>query len=388
MIRLAVVLAVAMGCRAGFDDVPDAAPRPPDAACVPMVPPSPALVPSNGITSELLACVTANVAAVTVSFDTDTGAIQGLRAAGEGVDAGIGFALVGSLGVFSAERFDVPPGATWTATGSRSLVLYAASTIVVDGTLDVGSTDAAGGPGGGSGSIGDVRTACEGKDGPYKFSLPAGAGAGGGGGATAGGNGASTTSDASGSTAGGPGGGACSEPSTIPLVGGSGGGAGGTENMVVMGGTGGGGGGAVQLVAMTSITVTGTVASPGAGGGMIAGGKGGSGGGAGGAILIESPTVTMMGALTANGGAGAGADNPTASDTRAGRGHVTDAQPAAGTGGGGNGGVGATVPTNGATLTSGGGGGGSVGASEIRAIDVTASGLMSPAAKRSQAVLE
>jgi hypothetical protein len=387
MVRLAVALTVAMGCRGGFDEVPDAAPRP-DAACVPVVPPSPALVPSNGITSELLACVSANVGAVTVTFDTDTGAIPGVRAAGEGVNAGIGFAVAGSLGVFSADSFAVPPGATWTATGSRPLVLYAVSTIVVEGTLDVGSTDAIGGPGGGAGGVGDPRGSCEGKDGAYKFSLPAGAGAGGGGGATPGGNGADTAADVNGATMGGGGGVACSEPSTIPLTGGNGGGAGGSENMNVMGGTGGGGGGAVQLVAMKSITINGTVASPGAGGGSIASGKGGSGGGAGGAILIESPSVTLMGALTANGGAGARTENPTASDIRATRGHVVDAQPAAGTNGGGNGGAGTTLPTSGSTLTSGGGGGGAVGVIEIRAVTVNAPGLTSPSAKQSQAVIQ
>src|SRR5262249_60099470 len=97
-------------------------------------------------------------------------------------------------------------GDTWTAHGVNAPVLYAADTIVVDGTLDAGANTTTGGPGGENGGIGAPSPGmCFGNDGRYKFSNTTGAGGGGGGGATAGGAGAAAAPDAQGAPPGGPG---------------------------------------------------------------------------------------------------------------------------------------------------------------------------------------
>jgi len=348
-----------------------------------------ALAPSNGITIDLLAGATATLTDASLAFDTDTGAIAGARDPGNGVVAGIGFYIVDEMGVFVVQSAAVPASTTWVAHGANGFVLFAADTIDVAGTIDVGAVADASGPHATRGGAGSTRAPCEGQNGPYKFSLPAGAGAGGGGGATSGGNGADTAPDMAGSTSGGPGGTSCAQPSTTPLRGGNGGGAGGTENFMVLGGAGGGGGGAIALVAMTSITIDGAVAAPGAGGATIANGSGGGGGGGGGAVFLESLDVTVRGALTANGGGGGPASNASPMPASGQRGHLADAMPAAGGTNAGAGGAGTTAPTSGQTATAGGGGGGAVGTIEIRSVRSSVSAAtLSPAARGSTAALQ
>ena len=382
-----LVLTIVAGCKLGFENAPrpDAPPPPPDA---PFACPT-TLVPSNGIACSLLDGAYTNVAAESLVFDADSGEIvnaQGVqRAAGTGYVGGIGFFTVDEMGVFVASRFAVPASTTWTARGSRALVLFAAEIHVV-GTIDVGANDHVAGPHGTPGGTDQLRAACEGQTGPFKFSIAAGAGGGGGGGATSGGAGGATAADGSGSTAGGPGGVSCAQPSTIPLRGGNGGGPGGTEGSTVMGGAGGGGGGALALVGMARVEIEGTVATPGAGGQTIAGGSGGGGGGAGGALFVESLDVTIAGSVTANGGGGGPATNPAIAIARGQRGHLTDAQPAAGGANAGAGGAGTSAPTSGSTTTGGGGGGGAVGTIEIKTVSVVTTGAtFSPAPRMTQA---
>jgi hypothetical protein len=356
-----------------------------------------ALVPSNGISTSLLAGATADVGNAAM-FDTDSGEItvtggMTLRAAGTGVIAGIGFSVVDGMGVFTAASFSVPPGATWTASGDNALVLFAAGSISVDGTIDAGGLDIDGGPGGGDGGVGGPTAACGGGDGRWKASISAGAGGGGGGGATAGGDGAATMPDGMGATAGGAGGASCAVPSAIPLRGGNGGGAGGTENMLIRGGPGGGGGGAVALVAMTRVTVTGAVGAPGEGGACDPGGSGGGGAGSGGVVFVEAPDVVVSGALTANGGGGGAPENDGVARVRGERGHLLDATPAQGAifngRAGGHGGAGMVGPTNGETDVGGAGGGGAVGKVTMKSISNSLAGAtISPGIAASAATLE
>jgi len=357
-----------------------------------------ALVPSNGITTDLLAGATADVTAADVVFDTETGEIEDgdggtLRPPGEGVIAGIRFAIRSGMGVFAAHAFVVDTDAVWDADGENALVLFAADRIDVGGSLDAGGDDQFGGPGGADGANGGpASSACTGGDGRFKMAINASAGGGGGGGATAGGAGAATMADANGATSGGAGGIPCSPPSATPLVGGNGGGAAGSETGVVRGGPGGGAGGAVALVAMNRITVSGAVAAPGGGGGTNPGANGGGGGGGGGAVLLESPSVSVFGALTANGGGGGPPGNTSVLRVFGQRGHVADEMPA--TGGAfnnvtaGNGGAALLAPTAGNTLVGGAGGGGAAGAIHVRSTSSEISGITSPPATTSQATLE
>lgn len=346
------------------------------------------MVPSNGVTTALLVGATADVSGQDLHFDSDKGEITQVstnvtvRASGTGVIAGIGFTIVDGMGVFAAHSFVVPattvPSDDWDLDGANTVVLYAATTIVVNGVIDAGGNGQGSGPGAGPGATsGSAGPTCRGKAGLWQGD-GYGEGGGGGGGRTVGGNGAASTLATFG--AGGP---FCStSPSTIPLRGGNGGGAGGVDVAptldVIHGGDGGGGGGGLALVAMESITITGSVASPGGGGRGITNGDGGGGGGSGGAILVESPVVTISGDLIANGGGGAAPSGDNGSS-----GHVTDTNAASGGTfmgvSGGKGGTGA-APGTGATYTDalpsarGGGGGGAGGRTEIKTRSRTTTG--------------
>ena len=356
------------------------------------------MVPSNGITSALLAGATANVSGIDLDFDTETGAITEdggtpLRAAGTGVIGGIGFTVIDKMGVFTANSFSVDAlvdsADDWDAAGDNALVLYAATTITVIGRIDNGASGTNGGAGGASGATSGSNTLpCRGRAGLWQMAS-FGEGGGGGGGRTTGGNGApsnTTTFGAGGQSCSSPTGG----PTPIPLRGGNGGGAGGVETApspdVIHGGNGGGGGGGLALVAMESITISGGVTVPGEGGRTSATGDGGGGGGSGGAILIEAPVITISGAVTANGGGGAAPNTDNGS-----RGHMDDSTQAAGgvymTASGGRGGTG-TAPTAGTTyldglgtMARGGGGGGAAGRTELRGrTRNTAGSVISPGA--------
>jgi hypothetical protein len=155
-------------------------------------------------------------------------------------------------------------------------------------------------------------------------------------------------------------------PELIPLVGGSAGGAG------AVGANSAGGGGAIQFVAGTSITLMAGayISAPGGGGpqGGLATTQEASGGGSGGAILLEAPTVTIAGTLAANGGGGGeGAGGNASGGANGDDGHNADATAAAGgaagtgnhggTGGAGDTASGGNAVSDGTASASGGGGG-------------------------------
>jgi hypothetical protein len=349
-----------------------------------------ALRPVNGLTVDLLAGATADVADETWTFDTDTGRIwfgsDELRPAGIGVRGGIQFQIVDDVGVFAANSFVLGTSHRWRGDGSHPLALFAATSITIAGELDGTAAFAEPGPGGtpGTGST-SLAMPCAGRAGRF-LSSQRGEGGGGAGGSAAGGTGGASNGGAST----GVGGASCTERSTTtPLRGGAGGGHGAatSEN------AGGGGGGAIALVAMASITITpsGVVSVSGGGGtsGPVASpsGEAGGGGGAGGGLLLEAPTVTVRGALTANGGSGAspsvvdGQDGSKTSSTPVAGGQINSAS---GTVSGGRGGAGTSGATNGGTFLNddglgtptsvtarGAGGGGATGRIQIRASNRT-----------------
>jgi hypothetical protein len=337
--------------------------------------PTPQLVPSNGISPTLLEGATADLAFDKLSIDTDDGSIRSanvvVRDAGEGLMNGINFVHQDGMGVFSAQSFTVPAGKSWDISGGNAIVLFAATTIDVSGTLDVGGNGQGGALGGHSGGTTNANPSCRGHAGGA-YDLGFGDGGGGGGGVAQGGHGAAAS-------AGTPvdGGGTCSTPSTRPLHGGQGGGAGGYDstNSVLRGGTGGAAGGAIALVAMGSISVSGVVGSPGAGGLSNATGDGGGGGGSGGSVFLESLQIGVTGAITANGGGGGAASG----GASGGRGHLGDANRAGGgafntahggLGGSANGPAGDGDVFTDTTSSRGCGGGGAAGMIEIRSITV------------------
>ena len=358
------------------------------------------LVPSNGVTTALLAGATADVNGATDwTFFTDNGEIRKgnvtLRPAGTGIVNGIGFTVVDTVGVFTAHSFTQNGGDIWSAAGTHPLTLFAATTIVVNGQIEArGGQFSSAGAGGTGGNLSTTTGMCHGRAGRL-LSTNHGEGGGGGGGAQIGGAGGASNGGASS----GIGGMVCSSPSTIPLRGGWGGGAGGASSN----NPGGGGGGGISLVAMDSITVAASAAvgTPGGGGISTLNGEGGGGGGGGGAVLLEAPMVTLHGALTAGGGGGAApsdGDGNNGSLTTTG---VAQAGVFTGPGGTVRGGTGGTNALPGAgqnytyddglgtVISRGGGGGGAAGRLEIKArtMDVTPS-IQSPTAAQSDAVIQ
>ena len=259
-------------------------------------------------------------------------------------------------------EIDVPAPVAVRA-GSRPLVLVAATSITISGTLDVSSRRS--GIGGNVVGVGpgSPSAACVAASG-----TPQNSGGGGGGGAggsfmTAGGNGA--IGNAGGSTAGT----AAPASAMAPTVlrGGCPGQRGGNGGGGNVAGTSGAGGGAVFLAAGATITISGAINASGAGG---AGGgvrTGGSGGGSGGMIVLHAPTITATaGRVFANGG---GASQGGDSNTSGANGTDAAADPTSPAAGGaigtagGPGGAGFALGSNAASGdpgdgTEGGGGGG------------------------------
>jgi len=384
-----LVLLSAAGCgRLAFDD---RAPTTCVGGC-------PLLEPSNGIDPALSDETTlAIVVTSTTSFDADSGAISGglIRGPGEGLDAGIGFYLVGNLGVFVFRELTVAAGAEVRFTSSmRPVAFLVATDVTVDGVLDGsagcdGSDRRCGGPGGGTGgSFSTPATGCgPGAAGQRNTSTTRDGGGGGGGGGTAGADGGNGTP-----TLGGVGGAGCISASLVPLIGGSGAGAGGRGGAPDTFGTGGGGGGGLQLTADV-IRVTGTIAMNGeggdGGGGLLGNAGAGGGGGAGGGILLEGRVVTFSSTaiLVANGGGGGGASRDAQRGAAGERGRrsldpaLGGAAAVAANGDGGSGAArGLDAFKGGDGSTNGGGGGGGAGAIHVRAAgSVVEPGVVSPA---------
>lgn len=308
-----------------------------------------------------------------------------------------------SLCIVAASTIEVITAVSVRGFGPNALVMVAAQTLKIGGTLDASShvNDSAGvtGPG--------ARGMCNapGIDGATSTSGTTGGGGGGGAGGSFSALGGLGGNGQTGAQHGNP-----TLPSpTSTLVGGCPGGRGGHGNGICMGltvpcggGPGGIGGGAVYLIAGDAITVSGSVNASGQGG---AGGTdgfnnsgGGGGGGAGGMIGLDAPHITVTGSLYANGGGGGGGGGSTPDDHGQPGSDPTSATVAAtgGAGGqdngsgnaggaGGAGSVGTTAPgtgRNGTKVDSAGGGGGG-GAGLIRIFGVPASsvtGTISPPA--------
>jgi hypothetical protein len=249
-------------------------------------------------------------------------------------------------------------------TGSRALVLIAADSATVSGTLDLSSTSA------GRRGAGANQGTCV-HPGPGADDT---GGAGGGGGAglgTNGGTGGTGDLNDNGSPVGQGRGGMAGVAQTMPtlLRGGCRGGDGGAGDAVHRA-PGGDGGGAVYLIAGNTIHIPGDVFASGAGGGTTASTpgaeQGGGGGGTGGMIGLDAPRIDILGRVVANGGAGGGGGGGLGGSP-GGDGTTTswNAPAAAGTGGGsipgGNGApgtaIGATTDIDGSSNDGGGGGG-------------------------------
>lgn len=187
--------------------------------------------------------------------------------------------------------------------GSRPLVLVAATTLTVDGTLDASSTRS-------PAVIGAAAnwSSCAAGNTPQNGNGSNSSGGGGAGGSFTdrggdGGDGSTNRTSKNGGTSG-------ATVDATMLHGGCRGQNGGTSGSA--GGPGGSSGGALYLISAQTISVssTGRVFASGAGGAggesQQNGGGGGGGGGSGGMIAFEAPTITITGIVAANGGGGGG----------------------------------------------------------------------------------
>jgi hypothetical protein len=273
-----------------------------------------------------------------------------------------------------ASTINIAAGTTVRALGANPLVLIAARTITISGTLDASTRfgETIGGlPALGSGARSAAQCNALGIDGTTGNATDDGGGGGAGG--SFGSVGAIGGDGRFGTPHGNP------RPVTLAgvLGGGCPGGRGGDGNGGGGGGLGGIGGGAMYLIAGSSITIGGaTVASGGGGGGGGGGsnsGGGAGGGGSGGMIGLDAPQITVTGSVYANGGGGGGG-NGNDFPRNGTRGADPSAPLVAATGGiggdsgGGNGGNGAVgvkpaAPgvSGGQQYCAGGGGGGGVG---------------------------
>ena len=307
------------------------------------------------------------------------------------------------VAVLNVEDLVVEPGAVLNVIGDKPLIIASWGTIVVNGTIDAGSstyetsavTHVDGPLRTGAGAN---RTAnCSGLTGqPGTTAQNTGGSGGGGGGGYHGGGGDGTTGDTV-QVAGGPGGLKMAQAPTV-IRGGCAGGGSGTAGATgwqapataATFAAGGAGGGAIELAAMTSISVpTGALVNAGgaAGGGAPQGSAvGGGGGGSGGYLRIEAPMIALSGTLSANGGGGGGS-SPYAFEGHQGVNATTATQAAGGVAyGGGNcglpgaaGSVGGMFDGPDATgndACGGGGGGGGAGFIFVATSTLTGSGAV------------
>jgi hypothetical protein len=128
------------------------------------------------------------------------------------------------------------------------------------------------------------------------------------------------------------------------------------------------GGGAIYLIAGSTISIAGGVFASGEGGSGAAAGAsaGSSGGGSGGLVALEAPTITVSGTVAANGGGGAGGSTAGLAGAPGGDGTTTAYSTRASGGvsggaGGAGGALGTPTGANGGASIGGGGGGGGCG---------------------------
>lgn len=247
--------------------------------------------PANGIGCESGPVAEVGAECDALEIDTTSGKFAcGIAAPSKVIDQGPGNP---KIRVFYVNGFRVGRDSKVRVTGTNALAIVSRGDVVIEGILDVSAEnrECDGGPGGFRGGAGK-----EGK-GENGFGLGAGLGAvypAGASGGSFGGLGGAGGSDVGYTpTSGAASGVKYGNAELVPLIGGSGGGG---DSYC-----GGGGGGALQIVSSTSIHVV-------AGGGINAGGASSKnyhgGGGSGGAILVEAPKVTVQGTLAANGGGG------------------------------------------------------------------------------------
>ncbi len=311
-----------------------------------------------------------------ITINTTSGAIEGIRDAGEGVINGIRFTnSTRGGGVFTFGSLVVEE-TTVSVIGSQPLILVALDGATINGTLDLRGTCAANaaGPGGSTGGAASANGMGPGGglagSGDKRGASGAGHGTSGGGGGNGG---------AGGPTSGGP---AYGDATITILRGGSGGGGGGGGGGF-LGGFGGGGGGALQIASNRDIAIDGVINVGGCGGKGGTSVSSGGGGGSGGTILLEGAHVAIGGTLAANGGGGGAGDSGMPGES--GRASRIVALGGASSNGssGGDGGAGTVAPQPGGDATAAGGGGGAGGRVRINtrsgAASIALNAVMSPA---------
>ncbi|MGN6105346.1 MAG: hypothetical protein ACTHU0_09605 [Kofleriaceae bacterium] len=338
--------------------------------CGRMVPSGGAVLPDHLFdpTNQLAPKTLTTIVAATI--DTDTGAIVGLRGAGEGVNSGIDFVVRDNVAIFRFASLAVT--GDLDVRGSRALALVSLGDLSINGRVDARGTCTGNtaGPGGlpGGAPAADAGMPGGGTGGTTDPGGSDNSGGGGGGRGKAGGTGGRPNNGLPQPLGGPPFG----DPEIPSLVGGAGGGGGGGLGSVGgggAGGMGGGGGGAVQLIAQGTLRLSGPT---GVTGGINAGGcagrsssAGGGGGGAGGAVLLESKFIELTSAIVAvNGGAG-GAGGNAAAQSQDGSWDTSRAQGGGNGGNGGAAGANQTGAVGSASQRNGGGGGGGVGRIQI-----------------------
>ncbi len=238
-----------------------------------------------------------------------------------------------------------------TVTGTVPLILVSLGDVTISGWIDGSSAGLSTGPGGGAAVGSDAMGL--GKGGGLPASDSAAIGGGGASYCGAGGLGGGQTSHAN----------MYGNADLRPLAGGSSGGGGAVGS--------GAGGGAIQLVAAGTFTMeSGSYVAAGGQGGPFGGttDQNSGGAGSGGAILVEAMSVSMDGTLAANGAGGGGAySSPSGADATPNATPAPGAAGSTGNGAGGNGSAaGKAAGSDGLSGTGKNGGGGGGGAGWIR----------------------
>lgn len=287
-----------------------------------------------------------------------------------------------------ADSISIAMGTTFTAHGTRPLLLASRTTVVIDGVLDV-SSRRNGVPGAGANDAD-----CQALRAPEDDIGGAAGGAGGSYLGRGGNGGVGDQDDSLGDDDDALAGLADAALAAAPTFarGGCPGSTGGDE-VPAQGGRGGASGGAVWIAANGPISIgaSGAIRATGAGGGGGQVQSGGGGGGSGGLVVIEAPTITVGGQISANGGGGgeggtrvsgtpvtgnAGSDGELGTTAAAGG---SGAAGTPGDGGAGSAGAALGGGTGGGSIVGAGGGGG--GAGFIRLVGAaTVNGVISPPA--------
>jgi hypothetical protein len=299
------------------------------------------------------------------TLDTDTSTLCGAPLRG-----GNGYCVVAANNITLDDSV--------VATGSKPLVLVAASTITIESgaTLDVASRHSTFPPRKGAGAGSTDCTAGT----PPTVSGGGGGGGGGAGGSFGGAGGRGGAGNNGAGTGGSPG--AVQVPTFLR------GGCPGQDGINGTPGMGGKGGGAVYLIA-SRISISGAIKASGEGGHPgLTGSAGGGGGGSGGMIGLDAPMITNFGDVFANGASGGEGSGPATPGNLGPEPTSTAASPPpmSGTnnGGDGGGGSGIGIPTgrNGSNGSGGGspggGGGGGGGLGVIKVYRGTSTGNVSP----------